>query len=118
MRREPRAFLWDVVENAEAIARFVRGRDQNDYCSDDMLRAAVERKLEIIGEALSQLSKVAPDLAAAIPEMRQAVGTRNVLIHGYTLTDNEVVWGTVQKDIPLLRHRVEALLEQLGGIGS
>lgn len=118
MRRDPRAFLWDVLEGADAILEFIRGREQNDYLSDAMLRAAVERKLEIIGEALSQLSKAAPEIAAAIPELPQAIGLRNVLIHGYAITDNEIVWRTVKADIPPLRHRIEALLQQLGSIGS
>lgn len=115
MGRDPRAFLWDVLENADAISQFVHGREQNDYLADGMLRAAVERKLEIIGEALNQLSKVAPELAARVPEAAQAIGLRNVLIHGYTLTDNNIVWRTIQTDIPRLRTNVDALLDELGG---
>lgn len=114
MGRDPRAFLWDVRENSDAIAQFVRGREQKDYLADSMLRAAVERKLEIIGEALNQLSKVAPELAARVPEAAQAIGLRNVLIHGYTLTDNNIVWRTIQTDIPRLRTNVDALLDELG----
>lgn len=81
-----------------------------------MLRSAVERKLEIIGKAVSQLSKIAPALAANIPEVPQVVGLRNILIHGYATTDNEIVWRTVQVDIPALRRRVDAMLQQLGKV--
>lgn len=114
MGRDQRAFLWDVLESADAIAQFVHGRDQDDYLADEMMRAAVERKLEIIGEALNQLSKVAPELVARVPEAAQAIGLRNVLIHGYTLTDNNIVWRTVQADIPRLRIAINALLDELG----
>jgi len=89
----------------------VEGRDQNAYLADEMLRAAVERKLEIIGEALNQLSKVAPELAVRIPEASQAIGLRNILIHGYSTTDDQIVWRTVRADIPKLRSAVDLLLK-------
>ena len=63
MDHDPRAYLWDASESAEAIASFVRGRTFEDYGADVMLRSAVERQFEIIGEALRQLEKAAPDLA-------------------------------------------------------
>lgn len=89
----------------------MEGRDQNAYLADEMLRAAVERKLEIIGEALNQLSKVAPELAVRIPEASQAIGLRNILIHGYSTTDDQIVWRTVRADIPKLRSAVDLLLK-------
>jgi uncharacterized protein with HEPN domain len=52
-----------------------------------MLRSAVERQFEIIGEALSQLAKIDPAVAARIPDLRRIVGFRNVLIHGYDRMD-------------------------------
>lgn len=52
MRRDPRAFLWDALSAAEAIQTFVQGRDARQYVVDALLHSAVERKFEIIGEAL------------------------------------------------------------------
>jgi uncharacterized protein with HEPN domain len=52
MRRDPRAYVWDVREAADAIAGFVLSRSFDDYSGDLMLRSAVERQLAIIGEAL------------------------------------------------------------------
>jgi hypothetical protein len=72
MRRDPRAYLWDVREAADAIASFMQGRGFDAYAGDLMLRSAVERQLAIIGEALSQLARVDQGLAARIPELRQA----------------------------------------------
>lgn len=57
MERDPRAFLWDVREAAQAITSFTAGMDAAAYAADAMVQAAVERKFEVIGEALSQLSK-------------------------------------------------------------
>ena len=79
-----------------------------------MLRSAVERQLEIVGEALQQLSKTAPDVSAKIPDLRQIVAFRNLLIHGYATVNDETVWRTVREDLPRLRHALTELLSQLG----
>jgi uncharacterized protein with HEPN domain len=54
MRRDPKAYLWDAAAGATAIQRFISGRSYDDYLADEMLRSAVERQFEIVGEALSQ----------------------------------------------------------------
>lgn len=54
MRRDPRAFLWDALSAAEAVQTFVHGRDAQHYAADELLHSAVERKFEIVGEALGQ----------------------------------------------------------------
>ena len=84
MRRDPRSFLWDVRDAADTIASFVHGRSFGDYSADRMLRSAVERQLEIFGEALSQLTRTDPGLAGRIPNHRRIVDFRNALIHGQT----------------------------------
>lgn len=60
MARDPRAFLWDVRESADAILRFTAARTEREYRQDEMLRAAVERHFEIIGEALNRLTRANP----------------------------------------------------------
>ena len=79
MDRDPRAYLWDAKKSADAIAEFVRRQTFDDYVADPMLRSAVERQFEIIGEALRRLEKEAPDVAL---ERSQAIAFRNILIHG------------------------------------
>ena len=83
MDHDPRAYLWDARESADAIASFVRGRTFEDYRADVMLRSAVERQFEIIGEALRRLERAAPHVALRLPERTKAIGFRNILIHGY-----------------------------------
>ena len=58
MQRDARAFLWDAHAAAEAILEFVDGKSYSDYAGDRLLRSAVERQFEIIGEALNQLCKL------------------------------------------------------------
>ncbi len=88
MQRDPRAFLWDVRE------------------------AAVERKFEVIGEALNQLARTAPDMARRIPDLAQIVAFRNQLIHGYALVNVGTVWNIVVHALPDLLATVEFLLEE------
>jgi uncharacterized protein with HEPN domain len=88
MRRDPRSFFWDVREAADAIKQFTQGRSFGEYATDLMLRSAVERQFEIIGEALSQLTRVDAVLAARIPELRRIIGFRNALIQGYDQAHN------------------------------
>lgn len=114
MPRDARAYLWDARRAADHIATFVQGRSRDDYLADAMLRAAVERQFEIIGEALNNLARAAPDLAGRIPETAGAVALRNILIHGYARVDNGIVWRTVHENLPALRERVKALLAELG----
>jgi uncharacterized protein with HEPN domain len=115
MEREPRGFLWDARERADAILGFCAGRTEADYHADDMLRAAVERNFEVIGEALNQLQKAAPEVAARVPELGRTVAFRNLLIHGYAVVDDGIVWRTVQEDLPRLRDGLAALLGEIGG---
>ena len=67
-----------------------------------------------MGEALHLLSRVDPALASRVPDVRRAVGMRNVLIHGYAQVDNAAVWRTASDDLPGLRVAVAALLAELG----
>jgi uncharacterized protein with HEPN domain len=75
-----------------------------------MLRSAVERQFEIIGEALSRLAKDDPQVAAAIPDHGKIIGFRNVLIHGYATVDDRIVWGVIENHLAPLRAAVAGLL--------
>jgi uncharacterized protein with HEPN domain len=90
------------------------GRDFDDYLADDMVRSAVERQFEIIGEALNRLSQEAPELASRIEVRRRAIAMRDILIHGYREVDNEAVWQTAKDDPPSLRAQVTAVLTEPG----
>lgn len=91
MARDPRALLADVLDAARSIERFRQGIDLDGFRADELVRAGVERKVEIVGEALNRLSHEHPDLAERIPDLARIVGFRNVLAHGYDVVDDEVV---------------------------
>lgn len=111
MRLELAKYLFDIQQAAARLSDFVQDRTWEDYGDNAMLRAAVERQFEIIGEALAQLAKRDPELAARIDEHRRIIAFRNVLIHGYADVDDALVWDIAQTRLPTLRQQVEALLE-------
>ena len=110
MSRRPEKYLYDVRRAASLIARFTSGKPFGDYQADPLLRSGVERQFEIIGEALAQLGRLDADMVDAIPGSRQAIGLRNNLIHGYAQVDNEIVWRTLDEDMPAPRAAVGALM--------
>jgi uncharacterized protein with HEPN domain len=113
MPRDPRAYLWDAARAAAQIEEFTSGLDEPGYRANALVRSAVERQFEIIGEALNQLSRSAPALAERVPDLPQLVGFRNVLIHGYAVVDDGLVWDAVTTKLPGLRRTLDALLSEL-----
>jgi uncharacterized protein with HEPN domain len=78
-----------------------------------MVRPAIERQFEIIGESLNQLSKVDAGLAAEIPDLRRIVAFRNILIHGYATVDDALVWQVLNEKLPSLSRTLTTLLTRL-----
>jgi len=110
-RHDPRTSLYDVLEAGADIALFLDGRSPQDYAADPMLRAAVERKFEIIGEALTRATAVAPELERSIPSVRQAIGLRNAIAHGYDEIIDRLVFSTARDDLPELLADVRTALD-------
>ena len=75
-----------------------------------MVQAAVERKFEVIGEAINRIKRLDASLVETIPEYERIIGFRNIISHGYDVIDPEIVWNAVQDHLPALSSRVEALL--------
>ena len=103
LRRDPRVYLFDVLEAANNIVGFTSGMDGQAYEANRLVAFAVERNFEIIGEALNQLSRVDPVLANQIPQLAKIVGFRNILIHGYAMVDQQRVWALTRTDLLGLR---------------
>lgn len=110
MRLEMAKYLYDVQTAAATLADFVAGCDWVEYQRNAMLRAAVERQFDIIGEALAQLGHRDPSLLTRIENHRQIIAFRNILIHGYAEVDDALVWDIVQSRLAPLRRQVDTLL--------
>jgi uncharacterized protein with HEPN domain len=109
MHADAPALIWDAREAATLVLQFVAGRSFAEYSADVVLRSAVERQMEIAGEALSQLRKLDPTTAARVSALSNAVSLRNILIHGYAAIDDARIWQIVQQDVPRLLANLETL---------
>ena len=111
MRLETRKYLYDMQHAAALLREFTSNKTFADYERDAMLRAAVEREFEVIGEAMKQLARVDEGVAASIQGYQRIIAFRNVLIHGYADVDDRLVWDVVETSLPTLAREIDLLLE-------
>ncbi|MDP2660846.1 MAG: DUF86 domain-containing protein [Dehalococcoidia bacterium] len=112
MRLESKKYLYDIAEAARLIADFTAGKAFTQYEGDAMLRSAVERQFEIVGEALAQMARLDEPLAERITEYRRIIAFRNILAHGYTHIDDRIVWDIVESKLSTLQREVAALMKE------
>jgi uncharacterized protein with HEPN domain len=107
--------LEDIRDASEFILKSTSGLTLNQFEKDRLLRQAVERNFEIIGEALNRLSRSDPETAARTGDIQRIISFRNILIHGYDIIDNEIVWLIIQDNLPGLLANVKDLLKEAQG---
>jgi uncharacterized protein with HEPN domain len=112
MPPDARTYLWDARRAGERIATFVADKTWDDYQSDVLVRSAVERQFEILGEALNKLSRAEAGFADRIEDLPRIVAFRNVLIHGYATVDDRIVWEVATKRLPRLLGLLSDLLDE------
>lgn len=112
MKPDVIAHLHDIIKSADAIKQFIEGKTFDDYVSDDILRSAIERKCEIIGEALNRIRRDDADILDHIRNHREIVSFRNILAHGYDSIDDQIVWDVIGEDLDQLRHDTKSLINQ------
>ena len=108
-RRAPRLFLEDIRGAIARISDYASAGEE-EFKNSELLQDAVLRQLLIVGEAVQQLPDDLLDRVPAIPWER-VVGMRNRIVHGYHKINMDVVWDTVQRDLPTLMVAVKRLLE-------
>lgn len=109
MELDIKKYLFDIKESIDSIESYLGDkRDFNIYMSDKMLRRAVEREFEIIGEAMARLDKL--DSGLKITSKRQIINMRNRVIHGYDKIDHEIIWGTIVRHLPLLKREIDSFI--------
>lgn len=111
MQHDIKMYLLDISNSIESIYEYL-GQERNFtiYEANKILRRAVERELEIIGEATKRIIQIDPNID--ISNSRRIVNLRNWVIHAYDNVDNVIIWGIIDKDLPLLRKQVNSLLEK------
>lgn len=110
--RNVKKYLYDIKQSIDSINEYL-GENRNffEYQENKQLRRAVERELEIIGEAVNKALVIQPDLSDSIADARRIVDLWNYVIHGYDKIDDVIIWGVVSKNLPLLNAQIEKLLE-------
>jgi len=109
--RDPVERLRDILEACEHIERYSR-RGKAAYLADELVRNWMAHHIQLIGEAARHVPE---EVRSAIPDVpwAQIVGMRHILVHGYFEVDNDLVWTTVERDIPALRGAVERALRDV-----
>ena len=110
-QRDPGVYLEDIEHYAAAAVRFTSGFSLEQYLADEKTRAAVERVLEVCGEAMSNLYRVAPAVAETIPHARDIIGFHNILAHGYAELDHNKVYNIAIAHAPQLLLAVQKALK-------
>ena len=110
MEIEIKKYLFDIQESINSIENYLgEKRDFNIYSANKMLRRAIEREFEIIGEALNRIDKLASDIE--ITGKKQIIAMRNRVIHGYDKIDNEIIWGIIVRHMPVLKIEIQKLFQ-------
>ena len=109
MNERTRTCLVDIEVAGKAIRAFTELLSLESFSTDDRTRSAVERKFEIIGEALRRVRDEEPEVSQAIRFGPDIIGMRNRLIHGYDAVDEEIVWETIDLHLPELLADVDSL---------
>ena len=114
MRPEDRdpAYLWDMLQEVKEIEKMLAGYDLAAFLADHVMLRAIERSVEIIGEAARHVSATFQSKHPEIP-WREIIGQHNILAHEYGQIDHELLYKTATEDIPDLITRIEALLPPL-----
>ena len=118
MSRDPQRlpdYLGHILEAIERIQHYVDDMDEVGFLNSKLVQDAVIRNLEVIGEACRNIERVHPEFAAAHPELPLALANdmRNALAHGYFKVDLEIVWKTIQSDLPGLCQQVQSIANQI-----
>lgn len=110
MNANARQRLRDALRAAELLANELDGQTRDGFLSDPWFRAATERQLEIIGEALNHVRREEPAIVERLPRIHEWVALRNILSHLYDRVDLEIVWDTVNDDLPPLIETLRNLI--------
>ena len=109
----PKKYLYDIVNCCEFVLEATSGKTVEDYKNNRLFRSALERELQIIGEAMMQLDNMSPETAERISQHRNIIGFRHVLVHGYANLDPDTVWNVVETKISILLEQTKKLLREL-----
>lgn len=104
--------MLDIIEFGSELKVFAEGRDTERDEVERMRYLAIERLIELKGEALKQALKAEPALAQEIPNLKSVRGMRNRLAHDYEAIKSDIVWDAAEIHVPILVRAVTEILEK------
>ncbi len=110
MPRNREKYLFDMLDACSFLVELTANESIERYNNDRVFRGAIERELQVIGEAMMQLKSFDPACADRISEHARIIAFRHVLVHGYDVLKPELVWYAVTDKLPVLRRELEELL--------
>jgi uncharacterized protein with HEPN domain len=113
MPLDRKKICFDILQAVAEIEEFTAGKILADYQTNRMLKMAVEREYEIIGEALRRMETAFPKEFARISDGRRIIDFRNILAHGYDSVSDEIVWSVTENNLPLLKKQIQIIFEEL-----
>jgi uncharacterized protein with HEPN domain len=105
--------LFDALTAVRLAREFSAGLSFDGFVSNVLVRSAIERQLEILGEACQRMVQADPDIRQRLPEVAFAIGLRNKIIHGYDRIENAVVYDTLMQDLSVLEQHLNQELAKL-----
>jgi uncharacterized protein with HEPN domain len=110
MESDIQVWLFDILQSIEEIEKYFAGKPMlfENFKQDIKTKRAVERNLEIIGEALGRILK--KDSTIQITNARKVVDTRNKITHGYDVVSDDLIWGIIINHLPKLKNEIKGLL--------
>lgn len=100
MVRSRELYLWDIAAAIKDVQGFIQGQTLQTFTRDLLVSTAVERKFEVIGEALKQMEAYFPGSTKALPKVKAAIGMRDRLAHGYFTVDRSILWKALSDELP------------------
>jgi len=111
MKDEVNTWLSDIKQAIEEINDFLPNkRNFFEFQKDIKTKRAIERNVEIIGEAANRILKLQPDIE--ITDIRKIIDTRNRIVHGYDSVSEDIIWSTVVRYLPVLLQEIKKLLPE------
>jgi uncharacterized protein with HEPN domain len=110
MQHDVEKYCIDILTAANDILQFVGTLTFDEYHANKLVKAAVERKFEIIGEALNRIARLSPQTAATIRDYEKIISFRNIVIHGYDVVSDPIVWDVIKNKLQFLIEDVERLV--------
>ena len=113
MERDTNTYFYEIIQSCQNIQNFTNNLDFQAYSASLLIKSAVERQFIIIGEALNRINRFDPVMYNHIPRAERIIGFRNIIVHGYDIVSDQLVWEIVQSHLSELVDICNQLLGRL-----